>query len=125
MDIAIPAAPLGILTLLGFFAPYAIAALNGILPAVTKPIHRKAVSIAASVLLAVVVMAFYYGITREPITDWWLFVLVAIAVVNASYAVVTGTSAKKVEAAVTKDAGSADGGNVPDVTSMPDHRAVD
>lgn len=120
MDIALPAAPLGIITLLGFFAPYAIGALNGVLPAVTKPIHRKIVSVTASIILAAVVMAFYYGITRDPIGDWWLFVLLAIVVVNASYALVTGKSAKLTEAAVTKDAGSVDDANVPDISSLSD-----
>lgn len=89
MDIAIPVAPLGIITLLGFFAPYAVGPLNGILPFVTKPVHRKLVSIAVAVVLAVVVMVFYFSITREPVTDWWLFTLLAIVVVNASYALIT------------------------------------
>lgn len=99
MDIAIPAAPLGVLTLLSFFAPYAVGALNGALPFVKTPWQKKVVSIVVAVVLATIVMVFYYAITKEPITDWWLFTLLAIVIVNASYALVTRSSASAVERA--------------------------
>lgn len=99
MDIAIPVAPLGVLTLLGFFAPYAVAALNGALPFVKKAWQKKAVSIIVSLVLAALVVVFYYAITKEPITDWWVFALLAIVIVNASYALVTRDSASAVERA--------------------------
>ncbi len=104
MDIAIPVAPLGVITLLGFFAPYAVGALNGVLPFVQKPWQKKLVSIVVAVVLAAVVMVFYYAITREPITDWWLFALLAIVVVQASYALVTRPSAAAVEAKASGNA---------------------
>ena len=44
-------------------------------------------------------MVFYYAITKEPITDWWVFALLAIVIVNASYALVTRSSASAVERA--------------------------
>ncbi|MDD7930059.1 hypothetical protein [Microbacterium thalli] len=119
MDIAIPVAPLGIITLLGFFAPYAVGALNGVLPFVTKPLHRKAVSVAVAVILAGLVMVFYYAITREPVTDWWLFTLLAIVVVNASYALLTrDLGAKHLEHAVEPTPARTDGGT-PDISSLP------
>ncbi|MCI1017860.1 hypothetical protein HWD99_04400 [Microbacterium sp. C5A9] len=99
MDIAIPVAPLGVLTLLGFFAPYVVAALNGALPFVKKSWQKKAVSIVVSLVLAALVVVLYYAITKEPITDWWLFALLAIVIVNASYALVTRDSAPAVERA--------------------------
>lgn len=99
MDIAIPAAPIGVLTLLGFFAPYAIGALNGVLPFVSKSWQKKVVSIVVSLVLAAIVVVFYYAITKDPITDWWLFALLAIVIVNASYALVTRDSASAVERA--------------------------
>lgn len=120
MDIAIPVAPLGIITLLGFFAPYAVAFLNGVLPFVTKPVHRKVVSVAVAVVLAGLVMVFYYAITREPVTDWWLFTLLAIVVVNASYALLTrDLGAKQLEHAAEPAPARTDSGGVPDVSSLP------
>lgn len=99
MDIAIPVAPLGILTLLGFFAPYAIGALNGVLPFVVKAWQKKLVSIVVALLLAAIVVIFYFAITRDPVTDWWLFALLAVVIVQASYSLVTRDSAKAVERA--------------------------
>lgn len=101
MDIAIPAAPLGIITLLGFFAPYAIAALNGVLPFVTKPWQKKTVSVLVSLVLAAVVTVFYYAITREPIGDVWVFAILAVVIVQASYALVTKSTAAVVEQKTT------------------------
>lgn len=104
MDIAIPVAPLGVLTLLGFFAPYAVAALNGALPFVKQAWQKKIVSVAVALVLAAVVVVFYYAITKEPITDWWVFALLAIVIVNASYALVTRDSASAVERAADPNA---------------------
>jgi predicted ferric reductase len=102
-DVTIPVAPLGVLTLLAFFAPYAIGAVNGALPFVTKPWQKKLVSIAVSLLLAAVVMVFYYALTGAPIDSWWTFVLLAIGVVQISYGLVTKSSAKAVERSATSD----------------------
>lgn len=99
MDIAIPVAPLGVLTLLGFFGPYAVGALNGALAFVKNAWQKKLVSIGVSLVLAAIVVVFYYAITGDPITNWWLFALLAIVIVNASYALVTRSSASAVERA--------------------------
>ena len=99
MDIAIPAAPLGVLTLLGFFTPYAIGALNGALPFVKTAWQKKVVTVTVALVLAAVVMVFYYAITKEPITDWWVFALIAIGIVSTSYTLVTRSSASAVERA--------------------------
>lgn len=104
MDIAIPAAPAGILTLLAFFAPYAIGALNGVLPFVQKPWQKKVVSVCVAVALAALVVVFYQNITGEPIGDIWVFMLLAIVVVAASYSLVTRGTAQAVERATEKPA---------------------
>lgn len=105
MDIAIPLPAAGIVTLLGFFAPYAIAALNGLLPFVVKTWQKKLVSVLAAIALAVVVMVFYGNLTGEPIGDPWTFALLAIVVVQASYALITrDAGAKQIEDATTTPA---------------------
>lgn len=89
MDIAIPAAPAGILTLLAFFAPYGVSALNGALPFVKTEIQKKIVAVLVAVVLAVVVIVVYQNITGEPIGNPWLFGLLSLVVLQASYALVT------------------------------------
>ncbi len=104
MDIAIPAVPAGILTLLAFFAPYAIGALNGILPFVQKPWQKKLVSIIVALALAVVVVLFYMNITGEPIGNIWVFFLLSVVIVSASYTLITRGTASAVERAAEKPA---------------------
>jgi peptidoglycan/LPS O-acetylase OafA/YrhL len=99
MDIAIPAAPAGILTLLAFFAPYAIGALNGALPFVQKSWQKKLVTIIFALALAVVVVLFYINITGEPIGNIWVFLLLSVVIVSASYTLITRGTAKAVERA--------------------------
>jgi hypothetical protein len=100
MDINIPAPAAGILTLLAFFSPYAVSALNGVLPFVQKPWQKKAVSVVFAVLLAAVVVVFYQNLTGEPIGDLWAFGLLSIVIVQASYALITrDLGAKQLEVA--------------------------
>lgn len=106
MNIEIPGLALGIVTLLGFFATYAVAFLNGVLPFVKTPWQKKVVSVVVAIILAVVVIVFYYQITSEPIGNPWVFALYVIVVVNAAYALVTrDLGAKQVEAAASKNGG--------------------
>lgn len=102
MDIAIPAVPVGILTLLAFFAPYAIGALNGVLPFVEKPWQKKLVSVLFAIVLAAIVVVFYQNITGQPIGNIWLFMLLAIVIVAASYSLITRGTAKAVERATSR-----------------------
>lgn len=97
MNIEIPTAPAGVLVLLSFFAPYAIAALNGALPFVKKAWQRKLVTIIIAALLTAVVFVLYYAITHEPLPSWPLFVLLSLVVITASYALVTKGTAAKLE----------------------------
>lgn len=97
MEIALPAVPAGILTLLAFFAPYAIGALNGVLPFVKTAWQRKLVSIVVAIVLAAIVVVFYQNITGEPIGNIWVFMLLALGVIAISYAYITRGTAKALE----------------------------
>lgn len=103
MNIEIPVAPLGVLALLSFFAPYAIGLLNGVLPFVTKPWQRKVVAIVVSAALTAIVLVFYYAITGEVVPAWPALTLLALVIASASYALVTGNSAEKLEQKVTPE----------------------
>lgn len=98
MNLEIPTAPAGVLVLLAFFAPYAIAALNGALPFVKKAWQRKLVAIVVSLLLTAIVLALYYLITGDTIPAWPALVLLVLVVASSSYALVTKNSASKLEA---------------------------
>ncbi len=85
MDITIPAIPAGMLTLLAFFAPFAIAIINS---PVWPPVRKRVVAIIVSVLLAGIVIALYYLMTGDLLPSWPAFLLLAIVVVQAAYTVV-------------------------------------
>lgn len=97
MDIILPTVPAGVLVLLALVAPYAIGVLNGALPFVRKAWQKKAVAIIVAVVLAFAVLAFYYAYTGDMLPDWPVLVLLAIVVVQASYALVTKSTATAIE----------------------------
>lgn len=100
MDITIPSIPAGVLTLLAFFAPYAVGLLNGILPFVRTTAQKRLVAIVVAIVLAAVVIIVYQAVTGQPIGDPWLFGLLSIVVIQASYALVTrDLGAKQIERA--------------------------
>lgn len=101
MDITLPAIPAGVLVLLALVAPYAIGFLNGVLPFVSKPWQKKALAVLVAIVLAVLVLAFYYAYTGDLLPDWPVLVLLAIVVVQASYALLVKTSATAVETRFT------------------------
>lgn len=86
MNIELPVPALGILTLLGFLAPYAIAIVNR--PSWSSGV-KKIVAVVASVVLAAIALALYYLITGEALPTWPLLVLLVIVVCQASYNLVT------------------------------------
>ncbi|GGD32972.1 hypothetical protein GCM10010915_11690 [Microbacterium faecale] len=108
MDITLPSIPAGILTLLSLFAPYAIALINR--PEWSATV-KKVVAIIVAVVLAGLVMAFYYVYTGEPVPEWPVLVLLAIVVAQASYALVTRSSAKTVEQKTPRRLGGSDAGD--------------
>lgn len=91
MNIEIPAIPVGVLTLLQFVAPYAIAIVQN--PRWSSP-QKKIVAIVASVLLTVIVLVVAVVGFGLPVGNWWAFGLLGIVVSQASYALVTGGSAR-------------------------------
>lgn len=101
MDITLPTLPAGMLVLLSLVAPYAVGALNGVLSFVTKPWQRKTVAVIVSLIVAAAVMAFYYVYTGDMLPDWPALTLLAVIVVQASYALITKTTATAVEQRLT------------------------
>lgn len=99
MDIEIPEVPVGILTLLSFFAPYAIALVNS--PRWSTAKH-KTVSIVVSAILGAVVWGIYYAMTGDGFTSWPAMILTAIVVTQASYSLVTKKSASRLEERTSK-----------------------
>ena len=99
MDITIPTIPAGILTLLSLAAPYLIAIINR--PTWTAT-TKKIVAIIAAIILAAAVLMFYYWATGDPIPSWPALILLAIVVMQASHALLTKSSARRVEAATTQ-----------------------
>ena len=101
MEIEIPTVPLGIVTLLAFFGPYAVSAINGALAFVTKSWQKKLVSIIISLVLAAIVIVGYLGFGGTlPAGGWAVVSVWAIVIVAASYALVTKKSASALEARV-------------------------
>ncbi|WP_100811802.1 hypothetical protein [Microbacterium sp. BR1] len=98
MDITLPAIPAGALVLLAFFAPYAQAIIQRPeWPAKWK----KVVTVAVAVVLTVIVLAFYYFMTGDVVPAWPVFVILAITVAAASYALITKPSATALEIATS------------------------
>lgn len=95
MSLDIPVIPTGVLTLLAFFAPYAVALINHPgWPAKWK----YTVSIVVSLVLAVVVLGFYYLLTGDTIPQWPSLLLLSIVVTQAAYALILKPSAAALEA---------------------------
>lgn len=94
MDINLPAVPAGVLTLLALFAPYVIAIINR--PAWSGT-TKRVVAVAASVVLAAVILLFYFAFTGEPVPHWGTLILLFVVVAQASYALLAKPSAEKVE----------------------------
>lgn len=103
MNIELPTIPAGVLVLLALVAPYVSAWLNGALPFVQKPWQKKLVAIVVAALLTAAVLAFYYAYTGDVIPQWPVLVLLAIVVAQASYALVTKSTATAVENASSRD----------------------
>lgn len=94
MDIIIPAIPVGVLTLLNFFAPYLIAFVNH--PS-WKSGSKRLVAIVVSVLITLVVLWLYYLMTGDAVPAWWMLLLVGVLVCQAAYTLLY-SSATAIEA---------------------------
>lgn len=100
MELGIDDIPVGILTVLSLLAPYAVSALNGVLPFVTKPIHRKLVTIAVSVVVSAISVAAYITMTGDWPENWPAWLILSLGVISAAYGLLLKSSADKVESAV-------------------------
>lgn len=104
MDITIPVPAVGILTLVSFLTPYAVAIVNRPWWSDTA---RKIVSVAGALVVAAVSMTLYYLLSGEPLpastADWITLGLVAVGVSQASYALITKPSAAAVEKATSPE----------------------
>lgn len=94
MNIELPAIPSGMIVLMGFFAPYAIAFANH--PGWPAK-YKKLVAIVISIVVAAVAIVGYYLLTGDVPLDWPWLILLALLVVQASYALVTKKSATYIE----------------------------
>lgn len=94
MEITIPAIPAGVLTLLAFFSPLAVAVINHPRwPAGSKRLAAIVVSIALTALVLVV----YYLITGDLVPYWPVMLLLAIVVQQAAYALIMKSPSNTVE----------------------------
>jgi len=100
MNIELPTIPAGVLVLLALLAPYMQALIQS--PS-WSPAVKKAVAIAVSFVLTGVVLAFYYVYTGDSVPAWPVLVLLAIVVAQASYAMVTKSSATVLEQRTSPD----------------------
>ena len=97
MDITLPTIPAGVLVLLALLAPY----LQAIIQRPTwRPWVKRVLAIVLALVLAGVVLAFYYVYTGDVVPDWPVVVLLAIVVAQASYGLLTKTTAAAVERTV-------------------------
>lgn len=94
MNITLPTIPAGVLVLLALVAPYVQAIIQR--PS-WRPWVKRVLAIVLAIVVAGVVLAFYYVYTGDVIPDWPVLVLLAIVVAQASYAMVTKSTAAKVE----------------------------
>lgn len=97
MNFELPVIPAGVVLLLSFFSPYAVAIINH--PG-WSPRHKKVIAIAVTLLLAAISMAFYYLVTGEALLPLPAFILLFLVVGQAAYALVLKPSAKKIESSI-------------------------
>lgn len=94
MNIELPTIPAGVLVLLALLAPYVQALIQR---PEWSPGLKKVVAVVVAVVLTAIVLAFYYVYTGDTVPAWPVLVLLAIVVAQASYAMVTKTSATVLE----------------------------
>jgi peptidoglycan/LPS O-acetylase OafA/YrhL len=101
MDITLPTIPAGVLVLLALLVPYLQAIIQR--PS-WRPWVKRVIAVALALILAAVVLAFYYVYTGDVVPGWPVLVLLAIVVAQASYAMLTRDTAATLER--TLNAGS-------------------
>lgn len=84
MDIEIPVVPVGILTLLSFFAPYGVAIINN--PR-WKAGSKRLVAIIVSVVLTLAVTLYYYWETGDALPGWPALIVLAFVISQAAFTI--------------------------------------
>lgn len=97
MNLELPSIPAGIVLLLSFFSPYAIAVVNH--PRWSTG-SKKLITIAVTIVLAFISMWFYYLMTGDTLLPWPAFILLFLIVSQSAYALVLKPTAKVVERTV-------------------------
>ena len=82
MEIALPIIPAGIVTLLAFFSPYAVAF---IILSRWKAGSKRLVAVVVAIVLALAVTAFYFWMTGDVLPDWPVLILLAFVVGQAAF----------------------------------------
>lgn len=98
MNIELPTIPAGVLVLLALVAPYVQALIQR---PTWKPAVKKIVSVALALVVTAIVLWFYYVYTGDVVPAWPALALLAIVVAQASYALVTKSTATAVEQATS------------------------
>lgn len=93
----LPTLAAGISILIGFLSTFAIAFVNGVLPFVKKAWHKRVVTVVVSLALGGAAMLLYYAMTREPLPEWPVLVILSLLAASASYALVTKGAADRIE----------------------------
>lgn len=94
MDITLPTIPAGVLVVLGLLAPYVQALIQR---PHWSPGAKKVIAVVLALVLTVVVLAFYYVYTGDVVPQWPVLTLLAIVVAQASYTLVTKSTATALE----------------------------
>ena len=100
MDIILPTIPAGVLVLLALLAPYVQALIQR--PS-WSPAVKKVAAVVVALVLTGVVLGFYYVYTGDTVPEWPVLALLAIVVAQASYTMVTKSSATALELRTSRD----------------------
>lgn len=95
-EFVLPTVPTIVTAILNLFAPYLVAIVNR--PEWSANVKRI-VAVVVTVVATALVLVMFYAITREPIPDWPLLLLLAVVVSQAAYALLLKQSAQVVEQA--------------------------
>lgn len=94
MDITLPSIPAGVLVLLGLLAPYVQALIQR---PQWSPAAKKVIAVAVALALTGIVLWFYYVFTGDSVPAWPVLALLALVVAQASYTMVTKSTATALE----------------------------
>lgn len=94
-EFELPTLAFGITLLMGFISTYAISFLNGVLPFVKEDWHKQVVTVIVSLAVAGLSIWLYYAISKEPLPEWPIFLLIGLMATSASYGLVTKKAGAK------------------------------